>query len=76
MSTNEDMIDHIRTIKKGINAAYEAVSGWQTYGSELTAGNQANQLAKVTTVPTDLIHASDCAICTTWDGSVEPPPTP
>ena len=32
MSTNEDVIDHIRTIKKAINTAHEAVSGWQTYG--------------------------------------------
>ena len=76
MSTNEDVIDHVRTIKKALNTTAETVLGWQTYTSGMTDAAKAAQLAKITTVPTDLIHASDCAICTAWDGSVRPPPSP
>ena len=74
MSTNEDVIDHVRTIKRALNAAQEAVSGWQEYGSVMTTSNKAAHLAKVTTVPSALQHASNCSICNGWDGSVRPPP--
>jgi len=75
MSTNEDVIDHVRTIKRALNAAQEAVTGWQGYGSAMTTANKAAQLAKVTTVPSALQHASNCSICNGWDGSVRPVPS-
>ena len=70
MATNEDVREHLEGLRDSVNAAVNTVVAWQSYGSKLTAGNQATELAKVTTVPTARQHASDCAICTAWDGSV------
>jgi hypothetical protein len=70
MASNEDVREHLQELRDSVNAAVNTVVAWQSYGSKLTAGNQAIELAKVTTVPTARQHASDCAICTAWDGSV------
>jgi hypothetical protein len=70
MATNEATLEHLQELRDSVNAAVNTVVAWQSYGSKLTAGNQAIELAKVTTVPTARQHASDCAICTAWDGSV------
>ena len=70
MATNEDVREHLEGLRDSVNAAVNTVVAWQTYGTKLTAGNQTTELAKVTTVPTARQHASDCAICTAWDGSV------
>lgn len=70
MSTNEAVQEHLQELRDSVNTAVNTVVAWQSYGSKLTAGNQATELAKVTTVPVARQHASDCAICTAWDGSV------
>ena len=70
MATNEATLEQLQELRDSVNAAVNTVVAWQSYGSKLTAGNQAIELAKVTTVPTARQHASDCAICTAWDGSV------
>ena len=70
MATNEDVLEHLEQLRNSVNAAVNTVVAWQTYGTKLTAANQATELAKVTTVPTARQHASDCAICTAWDGAV------
>ena len=72
MATNEDVHDHLAELRSSVNAAVNTVSDWQKFGTRLTESNQAAELAKVTTVPTARQHASDCAICTAWDGSVRP----
>jgi hypothetical protein len=70
MATNEDTLEHLQELRDSVNDAVNTVVAWQSYGSKLTAGNQAIELAKITTVPVARQHASDCAICTAWDGSV------
>ena len=70
MATNEATLEHLQQLRDSVNAAVNTVVAWQSYGSKLTAGNQAIELAKITTVPVARQHASDCAICTAWDGSV------
>lgn len=70
MATNEATLEHLQELRDSVNTAVNAVVAWQSYGSKLTAANQATELAKVTTVPLARQHASDCAICTAWDGSV------
>jgi len=75
MATNEDVREHLQGLRDSVNAAVNAVVAYQGYGPKLTAGNQATELAKVTTVPAMRQHASDCAICTAWDGSVRPIPS-
>jgi hypothetical protein len=70
MATNEDVREHLEELRNSVNSAVNTVVAWQTYGTKLTADNQAIELAKITTVPTARQHASDCAICTAWDGSV------
>ena len=70
MATNEDVREHLEELRNSVNSAVNTVVAYQNYGTKLTAGNQATELAKVTTVPTERQHASDCAICTAWDGSV------
>jgi len=70
MATNEDVREHLEELRNSVNSAVNTVVAWQQYGTKLTAANQATELAKVTTVPLARQHASDCAICTAWDGSV------
>lgn len=70
MTTNEATLEHLQELRDSVNTAVNAVVAYQSYGTKLTAGNQASEKAKVTTVPTARQHASDCSICTAWDGSV------
>ena len=72
MATNEDVLEHLHSLRGSVNAAVNTVNDWQKFGTRLTEANQATELAKITTVPTARQHASDCAICTAWDGSVRP----
>ena len=71
MATNEDVLAHLETLKNSVSFAINTVVDWQRFGAMLTEANQAVELAKVTTVPVERIHASDCAICTAWDGTAE-----
>jgi len=69
MSTSEEVLDHLSELRATVGSAINTVRDYQTYGSKLTSGNAATERAKVTTVPSPLIHANDCSICTQWDGS-------
>jgi len=71
MATTEALLTHLQTLQKAVNAAINSASGYRNYGSKLTSSNRATHLATITTVPSDLQHASDCAICNAWDGSSE-----
>jgi len=70
MATNEDVREHLEELRNSVNSAVNTVVAYQNYGTKLTSGNKATELALVTTVPTARQHASDCSICTAWDGSV------
>jgi hypothetical protein len=72
MATNEDTKDHLEELRASVNSAINTVVDYQRHGAKLTSGNQTSEKALVTTVPTARQHASDCAICTAWDGSVRP----
>ena len=70
MATNEAVRAHLEELRNSVNAAVNTVVDYQQYGTKLTSGNQTSEKAKVRTVPTARQHASDCSICTAWDGSV------
>ena len=70
MATNEAVRAHLEELRNSVNSAVNTVVEYQNYGTKLTAGNQTSEKAKVRTVPTARQHASDCSICTAWDGSV------
>jgi hypothetical protein len=70
MATNEATLEHLQELRDSVNSAINTVGAYQNYGTKLTAGNRSTELARVTTVPTARQHASDCSICTAWDGSV------
>ena len=70
MATNEATLEHLKELRDSVNDAIDTVGSYQNYGTKLSAGNQTSEKAKVTTVPTARQHASDCSICTAWDGSV------
>ena len=69
MATNEATNEHLQIIRAAVNVAINNVHRYRGYNGEMTNAAKATLLATVTTVPTALHHASDCAICTTWDGS-------
>jgi len=75
MATNEDVREHLEQLRNSVNSAVNTVVDYQRHGTKLTAGNRATELAKVTTVPVARQHASDCAICSAWNGSVRPIPS-
>ena len=70
MATNEDVREHLEQLRNSVNSAVNTVVAYQNYGTKLTSGNQTSEKAKVRTVPTARQHASNCSICTAWDGSV------
>lgn len=70
MATNEAALEHLGTIRAAINTAINNVSRYQTFNGEMTNAAKASLLATVTTVPSALQHASNCATCNGWDGSV------
>jgi len=69
MASTVEVQNHIEELKTSVNSALQTVYDFKKFGDKLTAANKAAELAKVTTVPTQRQHASDCSICTTWDGS-------
>lgn len=69
MATTEALLAHLETLQRSVNAAINDAHAWQNFGGKLTATARAAQLATVTTVPAERLHASDCAICTAWDGT-------
>jgi len=70
MATNEATLEHLQELRDSVNTAVNTVITYQQLGTKLTAGNQTSEKAKVRTVPTARQHASNCSICTAWDGSV------
>ena len=70
MATNEAVRAHLEELRNSVNLAVNTVVAYQNYGTKLTSGNQTSEKAKVRTVPTVRQHASNCSICTAWDGSV------
>ena len=70
MATNEAVRAHLEELRNSVNSAVNTVVAYQNYGTKLTSGNQTSEKAKVRTVPTVRQHASNCSICTAWDGSV------
>jgi len=69
MATTEALLEHLAALRRSVNAAITEANGYRNYGDKMTDAAKATQLATVTTVPADRLHASDCAICTAWDGS-------
>ena len=69
MATNEATLAHLQTIRDAINSAINNVNRYQGYNGEMTTSSKNALLATVTTVPSALQHASNCATCNGWDGS-------
>jgi hypothetical protein len=69
MSTSAQVRAHLQAFKSAVGDAMQTVSDYQTHGTQYTSSNQASERAKITTVRASLLHANDCSICTTWDGS-------
>jgi len=70
LSNNEEVQDHLSDLRNSINDEINVVNDYMRVGSKMTAGNRAAELLKVTTIPAASLHASNCSICSTWDGSV------
>jgi hypothetical protein len=69
VKTNTEVLDHLDELKESVGSAIQTVIDYQKFGSKLTSSNSATELAKVTTVPSIRQHASNCSICTDWNGS-------
>ena len=69
MATSDATLTHLQGIRAAVNKSITSVERYQIYNGDMTTPAKDALLATVTTVPPDLIHASDCAICIAWDGS-------
>ena len=72
MATNEAVRDHLEDIRNAANNAINNVNHYASNNTDMLSSSKATLLAKVTTVPAALQHASNCSICVAWDGSVAP----
>ena len=69
MSTNTAALEHIESIRNAANAAMSNINRYRSFNGDMTNAAKTALLATVTTVPAELQHASNCAICNGWDGS-------
>jgi hypothetical protein len=69
MATNEAALAHLEAIRAAVNTAINNVHRYRGYNGEMTTSAKNALLATVTTVPSALQHASNCATCNGWDGS-------
>ena len=69
MSSTVEVQNHLEELKTSVNSALQTVYDFKKFGDMLTSESKVTELAKVTTVPAARQHASDCSICTSWDGS-------
>ena len=69
MSTSDEVRAHLTSLQTATALAMRTVADYQGHAHQYTSANQTSERAKVTTVNSRLIHASDCSICTSWDGS-------
>ena len=71
MATNKEVLAHLQGLRGSVSDAITTVMEYENFGPLMTAGSKTAELAKITTVPAALQHASNCAICNGWDGSAE-----
>ena len=69
MSTSDEVRAHLVGLQTASAVAMQTVADYQGHAHQYTSAVQTSERAKVTTVAPRLIHASDCSICTSWDGS-------
>lgn len=69
MATTAATLAHLSDLRTAVNKAINNVGRYQGYNGEMTTSAKNALLATVTTVPSTMQHASDCSICTSWDGS-------
>jgi len=70
LSNNQEVYDHLNSLRNSFDNEINLVGDYIRIGIKMTAGDRAAVLLKVTTIPATSLHASNCAICSTWDGSV------
>ena len=69
MATSQEVMNHLNSFKSAISDAMTTVDDYKNRGTQYTTANQTSERAKITTINSALLHANDCSICTTWDGS-------
>ena len=69
MATSQEVMNHLNSFKSAISEAMTTVDDYKNHGTQYTTANQTSERAKITTINSALLHANDCSICTTWDGS-------
>ena len=69
MATSQEVMNHLNSFKSAISDAMTTVDDYKNHGTQYTTANQTSERAKITTINSALLHASNCSICTTWDGS-------
>ncbi len=68
-TTNDEIITHITSHRDGFNDAINDVQAYVGDSAKWTASAKTAQLALITTVRAQMLHASNCAVCKAWDGS-------
>lgn len=69
MATSDATLTHLQGIRTAVNKAINNVERYQDHNGDMTTSAKNTLLGTVTTVPSALQHASDCNVCTAWDGS-------
>ena len=69
MATSDATLTHLQGIRTAVNKAINNVECYQDHNGDMTTSAKNTLLGTVTTVPSALQHASDCNVCTAWDGS-------
>jgi len=69
MATSDATLTHLQGIRTAVNKAINNVERYQDHNGDMTTSAKNTLLGTVTTVPSALQHASNCNVCTAWDGS-------
>ena len=69
MATSDATLTHLQGIRTAVNKAINNVERYQDHNGDMTTSAKNTLLGTVPTVPSALQHASNCNVCTAWDGS-------
>ncbi len=68
MASTQEVKAHLESLRNSVNSAINTISDYQVFGEKFKSADAAVERAKITTIPSERIHASDCSICSSWGG--------
>ena len=67
--SNEHVLEHLQALRDGVGAGIEILMEWQKDNAKYTEAAKTVQLNSIKNIPSNRLHANNCAICKAWNGT-------